>query len=108
MPEIRGHLRRQDLVISIIAGMPIEKLANGLAHAAMVRAMPNTPAQIGQGITVWTATPEVSELQKEQAAAILGSLGEELCTWMTKITWTWLPPSAARAGLRLPDDGSPH
>jgi pyrroline-5-carboxylate reductase len=78
MPEIRGHLRRQDLVISIIAGMPIEKLANGLAHAAMVRAMPNTPAQIGQGITVWTATAEVSDLQKEQARAILGSLGEEL------------------------------
>jgi len=78
MPEIRGHLRRQDLVISIIAGMPIEKLANGLAHAAMVRAMPNTPAQIGQGITVWTATPEVSELQKEQAGAILSSLGEAL------------------------------
>lgn len=78
LPEIRGHLRRQDLVLSILAGVPIEKLANGLAHAAMVRAMPNTPAQIGQGITVWTATPEVTEDQKAQAQAILGSLGEEI------------------------------
>jgi pyrroline-5-carboxylate reductase len=78
MPEIRGHLRRQDLLVSIIAGAPIKKLADGVAHASVVRAMPNTPAQIGQGITVWTATDEVSEQHKQQAQAILGSLGEEI------------------------------
>lgn len=78
MPEIRGHLRRQDLLISIIAGAPIKKLADGVAHASVVRAMPNTPAQIGQGITVWTATSEVSDRHKEQAQAILGSLGQEI------------------------------
>ena len=78
MPEIRGHLRRRDLVLSILAGTPIRRLADGLAHAAVVRAMPNTPAQIGQGITVWTVTREVSDVQKEQARAILGSLGEEV------------------------------
>jgi pyrroline-5-carboxylate reductase len=77
MTEIRGHLRRQDLVLSIIAGMPIRVIADGLAHAAVVRAMPNTPAQIGQGITVWTVTPEVTDKQREQARAILASLGEE-------------------------------
>jgi pyrroline-5-carboxylate reductase len=78
MPEIRGHLRRQDLLLSIIAGAPIRKLADGVAHASVVRAMPNTPAQIGQGITVWTATPEVSETHKQQAQAILASLGDEI------------------------------
>jgi pyrroline-5-carboxylate reductase len=78
MPEIRGHLRRQDLLLSIIAGAPIRKLADGTAHAAVVRAMPNTPAQIGQGITVWTATAEVSESQRKQAQLILGSLGEDV------------------------------
>ena len=77
MSEIRGHLRRQDLVISVIAGMPIVKIANGLAHAAVARAMPNTPAQIGQGITVWTVTPEVSNTQREQTRTILASLGKE-------------------------------
>ncbi len=76
MSEIRGHLLREDLVLSIIAGMPIENIANGLAHAAVVRAMPNTPAQIGQGITVWTVTPEVDPGQKAQAGTILASLGE--------------------------------
>jgi pyrroline-5-carboxylate reductase len=78
LPEIRGHLRRKDLVLSIIAGTQIEKISDGLAHAAVVRAMPNTPAQIGQGITVWAITPQVDETQKQQAQTILGSLGEEV------------------------------
>lgn len=78
LPEIRGHLRRQDLLLSIIAGAPIRKLADGTAHAAVVRSMPNTPAQIGKGITVWTATPEVTEEQQKQAQAILQSLGQEI------------------------------
>ncbi len=78
LPEIRGYLRRQDLLLSILAGVPIKRLADGAAHASVVRAMPNTPAQIGQGISVWTATPEVSDIHKEQAKAILGSLGEEI------------------------------
>jgi pyrroline-5-carboxylate reductase len=78
MPGIRGHLRRQDLLLSILAGTPIRKLADGVAHASVVRAMPNTPAQIGQGMTVWTATPEVTEEQRGQAQVILGALGQEL------------------------------
>ncbi|MCP4361608.1 MAG: pyrroline-5-carboxylate reductase [Chloroflexi bacterium] len=78
LPEIRGHLRSRDLLLSIIAGMPIRKLADGSAHAAVVRAMPNTPAQIGQGISVWTATPEVSSEQKKQAQTILASFGKEI------------------------------
>jgi pyrroline-5-carboxylate reductase len=78
MPQLRGRLLREDLLLSIIAGAPIRKLADGVAHAAVVRAMPNTPAQIGQGISVWTATAEVSQEQKEQACAILGSFGEQI------------------------------
>ncbi|MFN2138384.1 MAG: pyrroline-5-carboxylate reductase [Candidatus Promineifilaceae bacterium] len=78
LPEIRGRLRSKDLLLSIIAGTPIRTLSDGAAHASVVRAMPNTPAQIGMGITVWTATDEVSEAHKEQAQAILGSLGEEI------------------------------
>ena len=78
LPEIRGHLRRQDLLMSIIAGAPIKRLADGAAHASVVRAMPNTPAQIGQGITVWTATAEVSDAHQKQAQVILASLGQEI------------------------------
>lgn len=78
LPEIRGSLRSRSLLLSIVAGMPVRVIADGLAHAGVVRAMPNTPAQISEGITVWTATPDVSEAQREQARSILTALGEEV------------------------------
>ncbi len=78
IPQVRGHLRRQDLGLSIIAGAPLRLLADGTAHASFVRAMPNTPGQIGQGITVWTATSEVVPAGLERARSILGALGEEV------------------------------
>ncbi|MCW5849529.1 MAG: pyrroline-5-carboxylate reductase [Anaerolineae bacterium] len=77
-PELRGLVRPDALVLSIIAGARLRSIAGGLGHAALVRAMPNTPARIGEGITVWTATPQVSLDQREQAQAILAALGEEL------------------------------
>jgi pyrroline-5-carboxylate reductase len=40
--------------------------------------MPNTPGQIGQGMTVWTASPEVKTAQREQAETLLGALGDAL------------------------------
>jgi pyrroline-5-carboxylate reductase len=76
--EIRGHIRSRVLVLSIVAGARIQTISNGLAHAGVVRAMPNTPAQIGEGITVWTATPEVTEEQRGQARTILSALGQEI------------------------------
>jgi pyrroline-5-carboxylate reductase len=79
IPEVRGHLRRQNLVLSIVAGAPLRLLADGMAHAAIVRAMPNTPGQIGQGITVWIPSHEVSLGLREEARLILSALGEEIC-----------------------------
>lgn len=65
-------------ILSIVAGAPIQKIAAALKNPAVVRAMPNTPAQIGEGITVWAAAPEVSTAQKEIARSLLGALGEEI------------------------------
>ena len=76
--EFRGQLRDGQLVISIIAGATTTALANALGHRQLVRSMPNTPAQLGKGMTVWYATPEVSATQREQARVLLGSLGEQL------------------------------
>jgi pyrroline-5-carboxylate reductase len=78
--ELHGRILTDALVLSIIAGARIVALQRGLGHRAIARAMPNTPAQIGQGITVWTTTSEVSEPQREQAQVILSALGEEI--WM--------------------------
>jgi pyrroline-5-carboxylate reductase len=78
LPELKGHVRADQLVISIAAGGRIATVEEGLSRAAIVRAMPNTPAQIGAGLTVWTATPSVSDAQREQARAIFQALGKEI------------------------------
>lgn len=66
------------LVLSIVAGAPIEKIRSGLKHKPIVRSMPNTPGQIGQGITVWTASKEVTDEQRGLARTILSALGDEI------------------------------
>jgi pyrroline-5-carboxylate reductase len=76
--ELRGRLQEEQLVLSIIAGARVETIARELLHPAVVRTMPNTPAQIGQGMTVWTATPQVTDAQRDQVRALLGALGKEM------------------------------
>ena len=76
--DLKGVLRPKTLVVSIVAGARIASMAAGLGHKAIVRTMPNTPAQVGEGMTVWTATEAVSDAQREQAGAILGALGKQL------------------------------
>jgi pyrroline-5-carboxylate reductase len=66
-------LRPEALIISIVAGASIKKIATGLKHKAIVRSMPNTPGQIGEGITVWAASAETSPEQRETARAISGT-----------------------------------
>jgi pyrroline-5-carboxylate reductase len=76
--ELNGHLKPDALVLSIIAGASIQKISRITGHANLVRSMPNTPGRIGKGITVWTASPSVSEEQREMSRLILGALGEEI------------------------------
>jgi len=71
-------IRPDALVLSIVAGATIQKISKTLKHKAVVRSMPNTPGQIGEGITVWTASKETSEVQQEMARQILGALGDEV------------------------------
>jgi pyrroline-5-carboxylate reductase len=78
LPEICGELEQGDLLISIVAGTPISLLRRELDIPKIVRAMPNTPGQVGKGITVWTATSDVDELGRRQAQAILSALGREI------------------------------
>ncbi len=78
MPELAGALQPGQLVLSIMAGATISTLRVGLQHQRIIRSMPNTPAQIGMGMTVWTATPEVTVEQKEAARNILSVMGKEI------------------------------
>jgi pyrroline-5-carboxylate reductase len=65
-----------NLVVSIAAGITLTTLAGWLGgHAKLVRAMPNTPALIGAGVTGLYAMPGVSEAERKQAEAILAAVG---------------------------------
>ncbi len=77
MKGLKG-IRPGALVLSIIAGATIKKIGSGLKHKAIVRSMPNTPGQIGEGITVWAASKDVNEEQQNMARSILGAMGEEV------------------------------
>ncbi len=77
VPALAGGVRPGALVVSIVAGATLAGFRQGLRHEPVVRAIPNTPAQIDEGMTVWTATPAVDERQRRTAAAILGALGRE-------------------------------
>jgi pyrroline-5-carboxylate reductase len=76
--DLRGSIQSTALILSIVAGASIEKISGGVGHNIIVRSMPNTPAQIGEGITVWTAASSVSPDQLEMARQILAALGEEI------------------------------
>jgi pyrroline-5-carboxylate reductase len=77
MAELKGQVKPNQLVLSIIAGARLAKLSEGLNHHSIVRSMPNTPSQIGEGVTMWTTTKEVTEQQKKTAGLILGTMGKE-------------------------------
>ncbi|MCI0346549.1 MAG: pyrroline-5-carboxylate reductase [Chloroflexi bacterium] len=76
--EIGPHLKPGQLVLSILAGATTRAIGDILGHEQIVRSMPNTPARLGRGMTVWYATPATTAEQKVQAAALLGSLGAQL------------------------------
>lgn len=78
LPGIQEVLDPHCLVISILAGTPIGLIRRGLPADKIIRAMPNTPGQVGQGMTVWTATEAVDEVGRRQAQAILSALGKEV------------------------------
>ncbi len=78
MADLGGQFESNQLVLSIIAGTTIRTLSSGLKHNRIARAMPNTPAQIGEGMSVWTATAAVTKGQRDWAGSILGAIGREI------------------------------
>lgn len=76
--SLKSYLQDDQVILSIAAGVTLNSLENGLAHNRIVRAMPNTPAQIGAGITVWTTSSNVSKDDMEITQSILSSIGKEI------------------------------
>ena len=78
MAELAGSLRKEQAALSIVAGARMSTLSEGLSHPNVIRVMPNTPAQIGQGISLWTCAPQVKDGLREMARSVLSTLGEEI------------------------------
>jgi len=78
MVAIKGTLTPAQVVLSIVAGVKMSTIASGLSHEAIIRVMPNTPAQIGQAASVWTATLAVISERLEDARSLIQAIGEEV------------------------------
>ncbi len=76
--QLAGRLSAEQTVMSIMAGVSSATIRNTLKHEAVVRAIPNTPAQIGEGMTVWTAGSAVDQRGREAVRRILSVLGQEI------------------------------
>lgn len=76
--DLRGALSSGAMALSIVAGAPIAKIRTGLGHDSIVRAMPNTPARIGHGVTVWTASSHTDLAQLDTAARLLEAMGSAI------------------------------
>jgi pyrroline-5-carboxylate reductase len=75
--DLKGAISAQATVVSLMAGVTLARIGDFLGVSRVVRSMPNTPAQIGEGMTVWTSTPSVDETAREGVAGIFGALGKE-------------------------------
>ena len=82
VPEVldglKGAVGDTQTVLSIIAGATIGTIANRLNHQSIVRAMPNTPGQLGEGVTVWTATESVDAEARALAGGVLAAMGKQV------------------------------
>lgn len=78
LEQLGGKISAEALVLTIVAGAKIETIRSRLKHPSIARAMPNTPAQIGLGMTVWTCPEALSQTQRDQAQAVFGCFGEEV------------------------------
>jgi pyrroline-5-carboxylate reductase len=78
MAAVCGSLRSMPadtLVVSVAAGVGLDLLARWLGERPIVRAMPNTPALLGAGVTAMVANARVSDAERERAVRLLAAAG---------------------------------
>lgn len=75
-PAIAHQLSSDALVISILAGTSLGSLQDVFKDQSLIRAMPNTPASIGKGITAYTKGPNVTQAQTEMTETLLSAGGK--------------------------------
>ena len=75
MRDLVGALAPEQVVLSIVAGATLRRLQEGLRHERVVRSMPNTPAQIGYGATVWYPAPSLTPEDEQLVRTVLEAMG---------------------------------
>lgn len=76
LAEVRGTVSRDALVVSIAAGITLERLASGLPPGQrIVRVMPNTPCLIGRGVSCFSLGPHATEADAEKVSSLLSAVG---------------------------------
>lgn len=73
--ELKEVLQANNIVVSIMAGMKMERIQTTLQHENIVRAMPNSPAELGMGMTAFTASKSLTMEQVRKAENLLGTTG---------------------------------
>ena len=77
MQELKGKLDADQLVLSIVARASLATLSEGLGHQAVARVMPNIAVRVGEAMSIWTASADVTPAQRIMAHRFLGALGRE-------------------------------
>ena len=75
---IRPHVHEQQVFLSIMAGVTVATIREALGVAKVVRAMPNLPAQVGEGMTAYTSSPEVTRLELVMVQNLLATTGKSI------------------------------
>ena len=75
---LRPLVNPQQVVLSIMAGVKLATLSRGLGINKVVRAMPNLPAQVGEGMTVYTSSEDVTRLELVMVQNLLATTGKQL------------------------------
>ena len=76
--QLHQKLDPGQTALSIVAGAKMSTLTQGLGHPSIVRVMPNTPAQIGEGMSLWTCSEQVDENKRDLVRSVLATVGREL------------------------------
>lgn len=78
LPTLRGKSLSKQLIVSIMAGVPIAAVRAATGAKRIIRAMPNTPAQINRGFTVWTATEDATPADRSRAGSLFAAMGDQI------------------------------
>ncbi len=77
-PDLKNHLQEEQVVLSIMAGIPISLIQTALGVNKIIRAMPNLPAQIGMGMTVFTSSSAITRVELVTVQNLINTTGKSI------------------------------